>query len=56
MTLDIGEAYQFKGVRDQIIYVGKEGNWHQFELNGEPGVIWCELLDTDLHLIEKAGA
>ncbi len=56
MALTIGEIYQFKGGREKIIYVGKQGNWHQFELNGEAGVIWCELLDSDLHLIEKAGA
>ncbi|MGI2079207.1 hypothetical protein [Shewanella putrefaciens] len=56
MTLILGDTYQFKGGREKIIYVGKQGNWHQFELNGDPGVIWCELLDSDLHLIEKAGA
>lgn len=56
MTLNIGEMYQFKGGREKIVYVGDYGRWHQFELDGKAGVIWCELLDTDLHLIEKAGA
>ncbi|WP_165953475.1 hypothetical protein [Shewanella decolorationis] len=56
MTLTIGEIYQFKGGREKIIYVGDYGKWHQFELEGKAGVIWCELLDSDLHLIEKAGA
>ncbi|MCU7962372.1 hypothetical protein ACRN98_22280 [Shewanella oncorhynchi] len=56
MALILGDTYQFKGGREQIIYVGDYGSWHQFELKGEVGVIWCELLDSDLHLIEKAGA
>ena len=56
MTLAVSETYQFKGGQEKIVYVGKQGNWHQFELEGKASVIWCELLDSDLHLIEKAGA
>ena len=51
-----GEEYNFKHQpADRLIYIGKKHNWHQFERIGSRGV-WCELLDTDLHLIEKTVA
>lgn len=47
-----GDAYNFKHQPERLKYVGKKGNWHQFEQIGKQGV-WCELLDSDLHMIEK---
>jgi len=47
-----GGAYNFKYQTDRLKYIGKKGGWHQFEKVGKMGV-WCELLDSDLHLIEE---
>lgn len=53
IDLKVGGTYQFIGQGEKIVYIGKEGNWNQFEkLNGNYEV-WCELLDSDLHLIEE---
>ena len=54
--MDIGEEYNFKNQPERLKYIGYNlsgnGYWHQFEKVGEQGV-WCELLDSDLHMIEK---
>tara|TARA_R110002153_G_scaffold78418_5_gene200833 strand:+ start:3281 stop:3535 length:255 start_codon:yes stop_codon:yes gene_type:complete len=56
-VLVVGENYKFKNQPERLKYIGKNwsgnGYWHQFEKVGEQGV-WCELLDSDLLLIEKA--
>jgi len=56
-VLVVGENYKFKNQPEHLKYIGKNwsgnGYWHQFEKVGEQG-IWCELLDSDLLLIEKA--
>lgn len=51
-TLVIGESYNFQYHSARLKYLGKKGNWHQFERVGEQGV-WAEVLDEDLHMIEK---
>jgi len=54
--LYIGEECNFKNQPEKLKYIGKNwsgnGYWHQFEKIGIQGV-WCELLDSDLHMIEK---
>lgn len=51
---DIGRTYRFKGDSTTLMYVGMQGRWHQFEeLFGEEGIIWAEILDEDLHLLEE---
>lgn len=52
--MKVGQGYTFPSQPELLKYIGKEGNWHQFEKLGEQGV-WCELLDSDLHLIEEVG-
>jgi hypothetical protein len=47
-----GGAYNFKNQPERLKYVGQDRGWHQFEKIGQPGV-WCELLDSDLHMIEE---
>ena len=48
--------YNFVNQPERLLYIGKNfsgnGYWHQFEKVGEQG-IWCELLDSDLHMIEE---
>lgn len=48
-----GGNYNFKNQPERLKYIGNHNGWHQFERFGKQGV-WCELLDSDLHMIEEA--
>jgi hypothetical protein len=52
----VGEKYNFKNQSERLVYLGKNwsgfGYWHQFEKVDEPDVIWSEMQDSDLHMIE----
>ena len=50
----VGNIYKFKAQKEILLYVGKARGWHQFELIQDQGIVWSELLDSDLHLIESA--
>ena len=50
--LQKGKNYKWKYCSEVLIYRGKERVWHQFEKPAEPGKVWCEVLDSDLYLIE----
>ncbi len=52
MKMLVGGKYNWKNQKEQLVYMGKQGNWHQFELVGKAGV-WCEVLDDDLHMLEE---
>lgn len=52
MKLVKGGRYNFKHQPERLRYLGKDGNWHQFEKVEIRGV-WSELLDSDLHMIEE---
>ena len=51
-----GEQYKFKHTPQRLTYMGYNwsgnGYWHQFDRVEDPGVVWSELLDSDLCLIE----
>ena len=51
--LRINGKYNFRDQSERLVYIGKAGNWHQFEKLREPGIVWSELLDSDLHLLEE---
>jgi len=51
-----GEKYNWRNQPERSIYLGKEGAWHQFALVEEPENVWCEILDQDLHHIERTTA
>ena len=55
--MTIGLPYNFIGHSERLIYIGNNwsgnGYWHQFEKVDEPDVVWCEILNTELHLIER---
>ena len=53
MTVELmhGGEYNFKNQPERLKYIGNCKGWHQFEKIGKYGV-WCELLDSDLHMIE----
>ena len=50
MILIIGNRYKWKHEPQELIYVGKKLGWHQFTLLDR---LWCEALDSDLHLMEE---
>lgn len=35
-------------------YYSDNGYWHQFAQVKKPDIVWCEVLDMDLHLFEIA--
>lgn len=52
--LKIGNTYKFdSGEGENLIYIGKELGWNQFEQVSNRGVVWCELLDEDLWMISE---
>ena len=55
--MKIGGHYNWKNQDDKLIYMGRNwsgnGYWHQFAKKDNPGVVWCEVLDSDLHMIEE---
>lgn len=56
--LCVGGKYNFISGSERLIYIGKSlngsGAWHQFVKVENPGRVWSELLDSDLHLIEPS--
>lgn len=60
--MNIGGKYNWKGQPERLIYLGniylgnnwsENGYWHQFALVESPDVVWCEVLGSDLHMIEE---
>ena len=48
-----GDKYNWKQRHERLTYLGKQGLWHQFALVDRPNKVWCEVLDSELHLMEK---
>jgi hypothetical protein len=55
-TMKIGGRYNWINQPERLVYLGRNwsgnGFWHQFEKVDEPGVVWCEVQDADLHMFE----
>ncbi len=55
--MKLGGKYNWKGQPDRLIYLGRNwssnGYWHQFKKIGDSRDVWCEVLDSDLHMIEE---
>lgn len=56
-AMKMGGRYNWKNQPERLVYIGRsrapgQSYWHQFEKVDEPGVVWCEVLDFDLHRIE----
>lgn len=57
-TFKVGGRYNWRGQPERLAYTGParypgdRRTWHQFEKVDEPGVVWCEVLDSDLPLFE----
>lgn len=62
MKLEIGALYRWKHQTDVLVFLGKHYDrpgcrgWHQFAKQQEPEVVWCEVRDEELHLLEPAWA
>jgi hypothetical protein len=56
-TLKVGGRYNWRNQPERLIYTGmcepRNGRWHQFEKVAAPGVVWCEVLGSDLHMLEE---
>lgn len=56
IKLQVGEKYNFKNQPERLVYLGDNfsgnGYWHQFAKTEEPEVVWSEMQDSDLHMIE----
>ena len=53
MNMVIDGRYNWKNQSERLVYIGKMDAWHRFELVDEPGKVWCEVLDEDLHMLEE---
>ena len=53
LRLKVGEKYRFVGDKQELVYMGKSGHWNEFAKVDEPTVVWAEVLDRELHLIES---
>ena len=57
LNMKINGGYKWKGQSELIVYVGMgtggSRGWHQFELVDNRGIVWCEVLADDLHLLEE---
>lgn len=51
--MKIGGKYNWKHQKERLIYIGTWGVWHQFALVDEPDQVWCEVLESDLDMIEE---
>lgn len=58
--MTIGACYNWVSQPDRLVYLGRNwsgnGYWHQFRKIGDPRPVWCEVLDSELHMIEETKA
>lgn len=53
----IGGKYNWKHQKERLVYLGHNwsgnGYWHQFAKVESPDVVWCEVVTSDLHMLEE---
>lgn len=49
----IGDKYNWGGQDGKLVYIGKSGSLYRFALTSKPDRVWCEVTESDLHLIER---
>lgn len=49
----IGGRYNWKNQKERLYYIGRSGVWHQFVKVESPSIVWCEVLEEDLHMLEE---
>ena len=52
--LEIGGKYNWKSQPERLVYIGRDwtGRWHRFAKIENPNLIWCEVLQEDLRMME----
>lgn len=53
MKLVINARYNWKNQQERLIYKGLEKGWHQFAKIDAPDVVWCEVLESDVKMLEE---
>jgi hypothetical protein len=55
--MKINGRYNWRNQPERLFYIGYNwsgnGYWHQFVKINDPGVVWCEITNSDLHMIEE---
>ena len=55
--MKVGGKYNWKNQQERLVYLGENwsgnGYWHQFAKVESPEAVWCEVLDSDLRMIEE---
>lgn len=51
--MKIGNKYNWVNQSERLVYLGKEGPWNQFAEVEYPDIVWCEVLDSDLKMLEE---
>jgi hypothetical protein len=58
--MKIRDKYNWINQPERLIFLGRNwsgnGYWNQFSKVESPTVIWCEVLDSDLHMLEETKA
>ena len=56
-SLCVGGEYNWINQPERLVYLGhnwsSNGYWHQFAKVESPKTVWCEVLYSDLKMIEK---
>lgn len=56
-TMKLHGRYNWKHQPERLIYLGRNwsgnGYWHQFKKIGDNRHVWCEVLDSELHMLEE---
>lgn len=52
MSPTVGDRYNWKNQPERLVYMGRNGVWHQFAKVESPEEVWCEVLTSDLHMLE----
>lgn len=62
MELKIGSGYKWSHQPERLVYMGPkryDGDmrvWYQFAKVEMPDVVWCEVLMSELHMMEETAA
>ncbi len=49
----LGKKYKWKSKPEVMVYTGKDGVWHQFELVDKPDEVWCETLEEFFEYLDE---
>lgn len=53
MKMIVGKKYNMINEPERLVYLGKQGRWNQFAKIESPSVLWLEVQDGGLCMLEK---